>query len=227
MIDIEVNVTGGASAALRSLISQLTGPELAELNAVGGRAAAQEAKRFSQAFDSAGGWRTSKRFPSTGPSRFGADVAQGWAFLVADATGALIFNDADHFAFRVRGGTITPKRVQYLTIPLIPEAKGLRVATYVQNTGNKLFTIPGRNALFERTDAPTGESAVRRLTGRNRDGSTFPIRRKSGIRPVYALVKSVTVPPNTGAVPTDEVVARAFSTAWQDELADRIERLTT
>lgn len=226
MIELEVNVTGGASAMLRELISQLTGPEMAELNAVGGRAAAQAARTFSKEFDAAGGWRTSKRFPSSGPSRFGGDVTQGWAFLVADATGALIFNDADHYAFRVRGGTITPKRVQYLTIPLIPEAKGLRAAVYQQNTGRKLFTIPGRNALFERTDAPTGESAVRRLTGRNQDGSSFRIRRKSGIRAVYALVKSVTMPPMPQSVPTDEVVSRAFSTAWQDELADRIDRLT-
>lgn len=215
MIELEVNVGGGASAMLRDLISKLTGPEMAELNAVGGRAAATAAAGFSRDFDARGGWRTSKRFPSTGPSRFGADVAQGWAFLVADATGALIYNDADHYAFRVRGGTITPKRVQYLTIPLIPEAKGLRAETYVQNTGRKLFTIPGRNALFERTDA-----------GRNRDGSNFPIRRKSGIRAVYALVKSVTMPPMPQSVPTDEVIAGAFTEAWNDELAERIDRLT-
>lgn len=226
MIELEVNVGGGASAMLRDLISKLTGPEMAELNAVGGRAAATAAAGFSRDFDARGGWRTSKRFPSTGASRFGADVAQGWAFLVADATGALIYNDADHYAFRVRGGTITPKRVQYLTIPLIPEAKGLRAETYVQNTGRKLFTIPGRNALFERTDAANGESTVRRATGRNRDGSTFPIRRKSGIRPVYALVKSVTMPPMPQSVPTDEVVAGAFTEAWNDELAERIDRLT-
>jgi hypothetical protein len=226
MIDIEVSVTGEASGVLRALIAQLTGPERAELNAVGGRAAAQEARRWSKDFDDAGRWRTSKLFPSSGPSRFGGDVAQGWAFLVADHTGALIHNDADHYAFRVRGGTITPKRVQYLTLPLVPEAKGLRAEVYVQNTGRKLFTIPGRNALFERTDAGNGESTFRRTTGRNRDGSTFRIRRKSGIRPVYALVKSVTLPPRPDAVPPDDVVAGAFTKAWRNKLADRIERLT-
>jgi hypothetical protein len=224
MIELEVNVGGGASAMLRDLISKLTGPEMAELNAVGGRAAATAAAGFSRDFDARGGWRTSKRFPSTGPSRFGADVAQGWAFLVADATGALIYNDADHYAFRVRGGTITPKRVQYLTIPLIPEAKGLRAETYVQNTGRKLFTIPGRNALFERAEG--GESVIRRTQGRNRDGSVERLRRKAGIRAVYALVKSVTMPPMPQAVPTDEVVAKAFTAAWRGELADRIDRIT-
>lgn len=226
MIELEVNVGGDAKGALRELISQLTGPELAEINAVGGRAAATAAAGFARTFDAAGGWRTSKRFPSSGPTRFGADVAQGWAFLVADPTGALIHNDADHYAFRVRGGTITPKRVQYLTIPLIPEAKGLRAETYVQNTGRKLFTIPGRNALFERTDAGNGESTIRRTTGRNRDGSSFRIRRKSGIRPVYALVKSVTMSPMPQAVPPDAVISEAFADAWNNELADRIERLT-
>lgn len=224
MIELEVNVGGGASAMLRDLISKLTGPEMAELNAVGGRAAATAAAGFSRDFDARGGWRTSKRFPSSGASRFGADVAQGWAFLVADATGALIYNDADHYAFRVRGGMITPKRVQYLTIPLIPEAKGLRAETYVQNTGRKLFTIPGRNALFERAEG--GESVIRRTQGRNRDGSVERLRRKSGIRAVYALVKSVTMPPMPQSVPTDEVIAGAFTEAWNDELAERIDRLT-
>lgn len=222
MIELEVNLAGGGSAVLRELISQLTGPELAELNEVGGRAAAQAAARYHREFDQAGGWRRS----GGGRSRFGADVAAGWHFLVADRTGALIYNDADHFAHKVRGGTITAKRVRFLTIPLVPEAKGLRVETYVQNTGRKLFTIPGRNALFERTDAPNGESAIRRTQGRNRDGSVERIRRKSGIRTVYALVRSVTQSPWPGALPPDGELTEAFTNAWRGELANRIERIT-
>jgi hypothetical protein len=198
MIDVKVNVTDGASEGLRDLISQLTGPGLAELNSVGGRAAAQAAKAFSKAFDDAGGWRTSRRFPSSGPSRFGGDVAQGWAFLVADATGALIFNDATHYAFKVRGGAITAKRVRYLTLPMIPEAKGLRAAVYQQNTGRKLFTIPGKKALFEKTSGGTSK--------------------KPGVRAVYALVKSVTQAAMPEAVPPDEVIASAFTKAWIDKL---------
>jgi hypothetical protein len=81
-------------------------------------------------------------------------------------------------------------------------------------------------ALLERSEADNGESTVRRATGRNRDGSTFRIRRKSGIRAVDALVKSVTLPPMPEAVPPREVIAEEFAGAWNGELADRISRLT-
>jgi len=35
--------------------------------------------------------------------------------------------------------TIKPKRWDFLTIPLVPEAKGLYAAAYVRKTGKKLF----------------------------------------------------------------------------------------
>ncbi len=221
MIEIEVNVSGEASAVLRRVIDSLTGPEAAELNEVGGRAAAQAAAKYHREFDQRGGWRGT----GGGGSRFGADVAAGWHFLIADRTGALIYNDADHYGHKVRGGTIRAKRVRFLTIPLVPEAKGLRVETYVQNTGHRLFTIPGRHALFER--AGGGESVIRRTQGRHQDGSMERLRRKAGIRAVYALVRSVTQPPWPGALPPDQLVTDAFTKAWRGELADRIERLTT
>lgn len=61
-----------------------------------------------------------------GKSEFGENVAQGWAFVSSDADGAVIGNNADYYGFKVRGGTITAKRVSALTIPLIPEAKRSR-----------------------------------------------------------------------------------------------------
>ena len=57
MIEIEVNVSGEASAVLRRVIDSLTGPEAAELNEVGGRAAAQAAAKYHREFDQRGGWR--------------------------------------------------------------------------------------------------------------------------------------------------------------------------
>lgn len=226
MIEVGVSVTKGASKPLTAIISALTTPEITELNEVGGRAASEAARKFSYEFDRAGGWRTSQYRTSSGPSRFGADVAAGWHFLVADQTGAVIYNDADHYAFRVRGGTITPKRVSKLTIPLVPEARGLRVATYVQNTGHRLFTIPGRNALFERVDrrSDVGERVISRTRGKHRDGNVERIRRKGGIRAVYALLARVTIPPMPEAVPPDDLLIVTYSTAWRNELADRIER---
>lgn len=118
MIAIPANVTETASPALRAIIDALDGAEMAELNAVGGRAAVIEAKAFHREFQDAGRWRKPGRQPSE-RSTFGADVVQGWNFQDSDESGATIANDADHYAFKVRGGTITAKRVSALTIPMI------------------------------------------------------------------------------------------------------------
>lgn len=221
MIAINVNVTDGASHALRLVIGGLTGPERAGLNEIGGRAAVNAAIAYHQEFDAAGGWH-GKRYlgPSPGEgSSFGADVARGWHYRAADESGATIFNDADHYAHKVSGGTITPKRAGALTIPMIHEAKGLYASVYVQNTGRKLFTIRGKHALFERTDqVTTGARGRRGAPG----ASTI---KTSGIRAVYALVKSVTTGPWTGALPPDDDLAAAFANRYRIGLADIIETL--
>lgn len=218
MIRLDVDITDGVSPTLAALIAAMEGSELRELNAVGGRAARNAVVDYHRRFDQSGGWR-GKRFadaPSTGSS-FGADVAAGWQFRTADETGATISNDADHFAFKVRGGTITPKRVSALTLPMIPEARGRRVADYELMFRTKLFQIRGKNALFERVGGQTtGERGTRRRTA----GSTQI--RTSSIRAVYALVKSVTQGPWKGAMPPEEDIATAFSMAWRNEMIRRI-----
>ena len=218
MIKIQVNVTDGASQALRSVINSLTGPQGAEINEVAGRAAVNAAIKYHREFDKAGGWR-GKRYLGAGRSdgsSFGADVARGWYFKESDKSGAVIANNADHYAFKVRGGTITPKRAKALTIPLIREAAGLYASVYQQNTGHRLFTIKGRNALFERTgQAVTGSRGRRGQAG----ASTI---RTNGIRAVYALVKSVTQRPWPNAVPDEDLLAGAFVSRWKSELAELI-----
>jgi len=199
MIRLSVNVKDSASPALAAVISALTGPEAAGLNAVGGRSASNAAASYHRTFDQSGGWR-GKRYlgPSqTDGSRFGADVARGWKFDSSDKQGAIISNDADHYRFKITGGTITPKRWRYLTIPLVPEAKGLRAATYVQNTGLKLFQPRGKRVL-----------AVK-------DGK--------GIRPIYALVSSVTMGPWPNALPPEELLTDHFLSGWRDALEAHIE----
>lgn len=200
MISITVNLDDKeASRALAEVISCLTGPEAAGLNAVGGRAASNAAAKYHREFDQSGGWR-GKRYLGAGQSdgsSFGADVARGWKFDTSDANGATISNDASYYAFKVSGGTITPKRWDYLTIPIVPEARGLRAATYARTTGQKLFQPRGKRVL-----------AVK-------DGN--------GFRPIYALVSSVTMRPWPGAVPPEDVLAGAFSEAWREALADHLE----
>ena len=220
MITYRVNLhDDGASEALAELISAMTGAEAAGLNEIGGRAAANAAVTYHREFDAAGGWR-GKRYlgPGNGTgSGFGADVARGWNFDAADANGATISNDATYYRFKVTGGTITPKRAKALTIPILPEARGLRASVYVQNTGHKLFTIRGKNALFERIEGVTSGARGRR----GQPGATSI--KTSGVRAVYALLKSVTMPPWPNALPPEELLAAAYSNAWRDGLADIIE----
>lgn len=201
MISITVNVTDGASPMLEEFISALTGKQAASLSKRGATSARNAAIKYHREFDKAGGWR-GKRYLGTGSgdgSSFGAGVARGWAVESSGRTGAVIANDADYYRFKVTGGTITPKRAKSLTIPLVPEARGLRVATYIQNTGRKLFLSPSKKALMERAEG-------------------------GGVRSVYALVSSVTSRPWPNAVPPDDVVGGAFAATYREALIGIIEK---
>lgn len=219
MISISVNVTDGVSPMLAEYISCMTGTAAAEINEVAGRYAVNAATKYHREFDRAGGW-LGKNYLGPGPDgggRFGASVAAGWSLLSFDPKGATIANDADYYAFKVSGGTITPKRVSFLTIPRVPEAKGLMAADYVRETGHKLFVIKGMNALFERIEAAT--SGVR---GKRGTAGAAPIKTNK-IRAVYALVSSVTMPPWQGALPPEDDLAAAFSLGWRETMARKIE----
>jgi len=216
VISIQVSVTDGASKPLRAAIRGLSEDLAADLNEIGGRSAVVYAARYHREFDQAGGWR-GKRYlgPTQGDgTSFGADVARGWQFKASSPTEAVISNDASHYSFKVRGGVITPKRAKALTIPLIPEARGLYASVYSQNTGRRLFTIKGRDALFERIQGTTTGSRGRR----NRPGATTI--RTTNIRAVYALKKSVTLDPWPGAVPPAEELGNAFLAGWRGAFAE-------
>lgn len=222
MIAISVNLAdGGASAALASVISSLTGPQALELSEQAGIGARNAAIKYHREFDQAGGWK-GKRYlgniNSDGTS-FGSLVASGWLLQSFSATGATISNDAPFYAHKVEGGTIRPIKAKSLTIPMIPEAKGIRASVYSQNTGNKLFTIKGGKALFERIDSLTTGSR-----GRRNQPGTSQIK-TSGIRAVYALVSSITQGPWSGAVPPEDVIGGAYVETYRDGLIGFIEKL--
>lgn len=219
MIQVTVNVTDGLSPMLREFISALDGAKAAELNEVGGRSAVNAAVKYHREFDKAGGWKGKRHLgPSGGDgSSFGADVARGWHFVESGKTGAVIANNATHYAFKVTGGTITPKRAKALTIPLIQEARGIYASVYQQNTGRRLFSIKGKNALFERIAGYiTGSRGRKGTAGTTSIGTT-------SIRAVYALVKSVTMGPWPNAVPPSDLIASQFKVAWLTALEGVIE----
>jgi hypothetical protein len=184
MLNITVDIKDGASPFLASYIDTIQ--DTSDLNELGGRAASQAAKDFHSEFGKAGGWR-GRNFLGNGankPGEFGQNIAMGWNFESSNQDDATISNNADYYAFKVRGGTIIPKRNSHLTIPMIADAVGRRAADYVYYSGNILFKVLGKKALFEAT--PTG------------------------VRAVYALVKSVTQKPNPDALPDEDVLKEAF-----------------
>lgn len=203
MIAINVSLTdNGASAALNTIISSLTGPESKGLSEAGGIGARNAAIKYHRAFDQAGGWK-GRRYLGPGPSEgtsFGSQVASGWMLQSATETGATISNDAPFYSHKVTGGTIRPARAKHLTIPMIREAKGLRAAVYQRTTGKKLFKVKGKKALFEKLEGG------------------------KGIRAVYALVESVTQRPWTGAVPPEDVIGSAYVETYREALIRKIEK---
>ncbi|MGE9267647.1 MAG: hypothetical protein ACQKBY_06085 [Verrucomicrobiales bacterium] len=199
MIKIHARVEDGASPALRRVIDALEGGKSAELNTVGGRAASEAAKDYHAAFSKAGGWRGRNYLGSRKAGEFGQNVSLGWQFESANGSGATISNNADYYAFKVRGGTIRPKRVSHLTIPMVSEAVGLRARDYEAEHKTRLFRVKGKKALFENDP-------------------------RRGFRAVYALVKEVTQEPWPEALPDDETLTTAFISGWRGALADMLER---
>ena len=201
MITIEVNIADGAGPALQKLIAALTGPQAAELSEQGGIAARNAAMKYHREFDQSGGWR-GKRYLGKGPNEgkdFGADVARGWALESFTSGGAVIANDATYYRHKVTGGTITPKRAQFLTIPLIQEAKGMKAFVYQATTGKRLFRPKGKFVLMEKTD----------------DGKA---------RSVYALVKSITQGPWPNAVPPLDLIASSYTDQYREGVNEIIDK---
>jgi hypothetical protein len=207
MIEIKVNVTDNATPALRDFIGALTGSQSSTLNQQGGKSAQNAAIAYHHEFDKAGGWLGKRHLGSVSGEggSFGAAVAQGWSLAEVTAGGATISNDADHYAFKVSGGTIVPKRWDYLTLPLIPEAKGLLARTYARKTGRKLFRPRRKDGSLARVLAETVEGG-------------------KGFRSVYALMESVTMGPWPGALPHEDLLAGAFMEGFYDGLRDLIEK---
>ncbi|MBK1884875.1 hypothetical protein JIN85_20865, partial [Luteolibacter pohnpeiensis] len=155
MIALKVSVKNDASKFMRGYVETLSGPEKAGLNKVAGKAAVLEAAAYHREFDRAGKWRGKNYMGKGGGegSAFGSTITAGWSFGSSDQDGAIIFNDADHYAHKVRGGTIRAKRAKALTIPIIPEARGRLAKDYEIFYHTRLFTIKGKRALFEQVEA--------------------------------------------------------------------------
>jgi len=169
------------------------------------------------------------------PNRLGGPRTNFWADVansttvgsVSDSSGEVVIggDPGQRVRIHIFGGTIVPKAAGALTIPLIAEAHGLRVREYSQRFRKRLFTIPGRNVLFERSDGGGSESIINRETGRGRTRSgratTVRLRARQELRAVYALSKGVTIQADPTALPTPDVMLQGLTEETNDYLATK------
>ncbi len=157
--------------------------------------------------------------PTHGPGRVStkwhARLSTEWTMIATDHTGALlVYPDTDDsLALKIYGGTITPKRAQALTIPLIPEAHGRSAHNYASEFG-KLFTL--RQSLLNIRNQGTGSN--------HRTGYLFEAIEGGGIRAVYALKKSVTHQPWPESIPSNEDMSAAYANKLIDYFTDFFEQ---
>lgn len=219
MITIRASVTDNASPMLARLIDSLTGEESSQLNQVAGFGVVAAASKYHRDFDAAGRWR-GPRYMGGGQvgqgGDFGSRIAGGWFVESHDRRGVTVENAAPLFRHKVLGGTITAKRARFLTIPLVPEARGRRVRDYEIFARVRLFRRGG--ALFERV-----KSNVVGERGRRRRGAGASSIRTSEMRAVYALRRSVTQAPWPGAMPPEKLLSDAYVSSWRNGLADMLE----
>jgi hypothetical protein len=164
------------------------------------------------------------------PNRMAAPKTNFWSKLAAatkleDVTdhGAVVAIEDVRFRIHLFGGTIRPTGGRKsLTLPLIPEARGMSAAQYERATGRKLFRVGA--ALMERADgAALPAIGARRVTiQRNGRYRQINASAKGGVRGVFALKRSVRIEADPNALPP---LPRLLS-ALQEEANDWIELLT-
>ena len=195
-LQYEINVEDHASGAINSLLVLLEPEALKELNQVAGNASLMALKDYHGEFDSSGGW-TNPSLPTHGAGRnstgFGMDITAGWGLNDVNSEGVSLVNGHPLLSFKIRGGEIRAKNSKWLTIPMVPEAHGVKAADYA----NELFINKKKTALLEQLE----------------DGS---------IRAVYALRKSVTQKPTKGAMPKEDVYFSPFINTIIDHLDEAL-----
>ncbi len=133
--------------------------------------------------------------PGRTPTGWWLTTASGWAIARATGRSVTFANAAIGLAHKVTGGTIRAKRKKFLTIPIVPEAHGMTAARYSLKY-SPLFRVKG--VLAEKTE--------------------------DGIRPVFALKKSVTHKPWPNALPPENSYMDAMINGALDHIEKEYEK---
>jgi hypothetical protein len=197
MKEFSVTVKDDLSPTIRRALVALGPGNRRKINNVAARESLNALRRYHRAFDEAGKWRTTR--PGGGGSVFGSNIVRGWGVSKVSAGGATLTNQAPYLGFKIRGGTVRAKRWKYLTIPLVPEAKGRFAKEYQRVTGKKLFR-PGKSMVL--AEADKGSSR--------------------GFKAIYALKETTKHKPLPGAMPAPEVYAAPFVKSIIDQLSSAL-----
>lgn len=162
MIQGTVLIQDAATPRLRAIAGQATRPR--GLMAACGKRVEVEYRRHFQALDRRGNGRGWWR------SHFWLRVRSATSLTSVSDTGAAVTIASPELAFRVRGGTIRPKRGRFLALPTTSRAK---------------------EAGSPREGGISGLFFIRRRGGR---GAYLAVRVGRAIRVQYRLLPSVTIP---------------------------------
>ena len=143
--------------------------------------------------------------PTHGPGRkktqWWRQIPNSWNTVSASSSGVTLRSKGViGFSHKITGGTIRAVRKKALTIPLIPETHGLSARTY-SKTIAPLFVVKGVLAQADKNSP-------------------------SGIKPVFALKKSVTHKPWKGALPPEKSYLDAFANGALESIIAQMENAT-
>ena len=136
-VEIDITLDDKATKSIDQLNTLLSPAKRGDVMLVAGTASLVAMQDYYQEFDTKGGW-INPSLPTHGAGRkstgFGNLITEGWNLPTADAKGFTLNNGAPWLAHKISGGTITPKNGKFLTIPLVPEAHGVRARDYPGKT---------------------------------------------------------------------------------------------
>ena len=152
-IEVDITIDDKATESVSALMAVLSKENRGDLMRVAGQASLVSMQEYYGDFNAKGGW-LNKSLPTHGAGRkstgFGNTITEGWNVAGADASGFTLNNGAPWLSHKITGGTIRPKSGKFLTIPLVPEAHGVRARDY---PGKTFFA---GSAIME--TMPSGES---------------------------------------------------------------------
>jgi hypothetical protein len=135
-------------------------------------------------------WQGDRYMAGSRSNLFWQQVVAGWQDPVVSGKKVTITNTFGLLKWKTTGGTITPIRARMLTIPLVPDAKGLSAAEFVAEEGTPLFRV--------------GNALMRRI-GKKLEG-------------IYALKESVTQAPWPDAMPPDDEIKQVFTDSVRKQI---------